>query len=112
LELQQLVRKIQIDDAALDVVLRLVRATRNGESDAPEQVTKWLSWGAGPRASQNLVLGAKSVAALDGRNKVKVSDVFEVAHPVLGHRIQLNFAAQAEGMTTKKMIDELIKGIA
>jgi len=112
LELQQLVRKIRIPDEPLETVLRLVRATRSTEKDAPEFIAKWLAWGAGPRASQNLVLGAKSIAALDGRNQVKVDDVLAVAHAVLGHRILLNFAAQAEGLTATKIIDELLKKVA
>jgi MoxR-like ATPase len=112
LELQQLVRKVRIGDKPTDTVLKLVRSTRCTEKDAPDFIRKWLAWGAGPRACQNLVLGAKAVAALDGRSEVRVEDVLEMAQGVLGHRILLNFAAQAEGYTPAKIIEQLVKQVA
>jgi len=80
-----------------------------GEGSAPDAVKQWVSWGAGPRACQNLVLGAKAGAILDGRSDVRIGDVLEVAKPVLNHRILLNFVAQSEGVTSLDVIDELIK---
>jgi len=112
LELQQLVRKVLIPDSVVDYILKLVRSSRSDQDDAPEFVKKWISWGAGPRASQYLVIGGKAVAILDGRNEVTIDDVKEVAHAVLGHRIQPNFAAEAEGITRKRIVDELLNMVA
>jgi MoxR-like ATPase len=112
LELQQLVRKVNVSDEVVDYVIRLVRSTRSSEAEASEFVKKWVSWGAGPRASQYLVIGAKAVAVLDGRHEVTRDDVHEVAHPVLGHRIQPNFAAEAEGINRERIVDELLKTVA
>jgi len=89
-----------------------VRSSRSTEADAPEFVKKWVTFGASPRASQNLVIGAKTVAILDGRNEAKNEDVLEVAHAVLGHRIIPNFAAEAEGVSRQKIVDELLKTVA
>jgi len=108
IELQHLVRKVHIGDEVVDAVLRLVRGTRCSEDDAPDFIKKWLSWGSGPRACLNLVLGGKAVAALDGRNEVQIDDIVYVAKPVLGHRILLNFAAQAEGLSTADIVDKLV----
>jgi MoxR-like ATPase len=111
LELQRLVRRVNVSEAVVDFVVNLVRSTRGSEADAPECVRKWVAFGASPRASQNLVLGAKAVAILDGRSEVRREDVLEVAHAVLGHRIIPNFAAEAEGMTSAKIVDELLKSV-
>jgi MoxR-like ATPase len=111
LDLQQLVRKVNISDEVVDYILRLVRCSRQGEKEAPEFIRKWVSWGAGPRASQYLVIGGKAVAILDGRNEVTRDDVREVAHAVLGHRIQPNFAAEAEGINRDRIVDELLKTV-
>ena len=112
LELQKLVRKVNISDEVVDYILRLVRSSRQGEKEAPDFIRKWVSWGAGPRASQYLVIGGKAVAILDGRNDVTREDVHEVAHAVLGHRIQPNFAAEAEGVSRERIVDELLKTVA
>jgi MoxR-like ATPase len=96
---------------AKKTALRLVRATRVSEPEAAELSRKWLTWGAGPRACQYLILGAKSVAALAGRPAIDVPDVLEVAEAVLGHRLVLNFAAQAEGMTAAAVVAELLKSV-
>ena len=112
LDLQKLVRKVQISEDIVNFILRLVRATRSSEKDAPDFIRKWVTWGASPRASQNLVIGAKAAAILDGRHQVKVEDVYEVAHAVLGHRIMPNFAAEAERVTSHKIVDELLKVVA
>jgi MoxR-like ATPase len=112
LRLQRLVRKVNIGEDVVDFILRLVRSSRSTEKDAPEFVKKWVTFGASPRASQNLVIGAKTVAILDGRNQVRKEDVVEVAHAVLGHRIIPNFAAEAEGVSREKIVDELLKVVA
>jgi MoxR-like ATPase len=111
IELQKLVRKITIAPEAMQVVLRLVRSTRVSEPEATVYTKKWLAWGAGPRACQYLILGAKSVAALDGRSVIRVEDVLDVAEAVLAHRVVLNFAAQAEGVTAPIVIAELVKSV-
>ncbi|MCX7805871.1 MAG: MoxR family ATPase [Planctomycetota bacterium] len=112
LRLQKLVRKVNIGEDVVDFILRLVRASRSTESDSPEFIRKWVTFGASPRASQNLVIGAKTVAILDGRNQVRKEDVIEVAHAVMGHRIIPNFAAEAEGVSRQKIVDELLKAVA
>ncbi|MBA4387210.1 MAG: AAA family ATPase [Verrucomicrobia bacterium] len=109
LKLQDLVRKVRIDKKIHDYILDLVRATRCGEPEAPDFVNQWVGWGAGPRACQYLVMGAKAKAILDGRAAVERSDVDRVAHPVLRHRVITNFNAEAEGMNPDKLIDRLIK---
>ena len=108
-ELQHLVRRVNISEEIMRAIVQLVRRTRVGEGSAPDAVKQWVSWGAGPRACQNLVLGAKAGAILDGRSDVRIGDVLEVAKPVLNHRILLNFVAQSEGVTSLDVIDELIK---
>lgn len=112
LDLQQLVRKVKITEQVKRYVLKLVRATRAGEKEAPDFIKKWLTWGASPRACQNLVLGAKASAVLAGRNEAKLEDVREVAQAVIGHRILPNFAAEAEGVTREQIVDQLIQMVA
>ena len=112
LGLQHLVRRVNISEEIMRAIVRLVRRTRVGEGAAPEAVKQWVSWGAGPRACQNLVLGAKAGAILDGRSEVNIDDVLEVARPVLNHRILLNFVAQSEGVTSLDLIDELVKDLS
>ncbi|MBL8725683.1 MAG: MoxR family ATPase [Planctomycetes bacterium] len=107
-ELQGIVRRVPIADAVLDYTLRLVRQTRLTTGDAPAWVKDWLQWGAGPRASQNLVLGAKAHALLQGRFYVAAEDVQAVAKPVLRHRLITSFAAEADGITTDKVVDRLL----
>jgi MoxR-like ATPase len=112
LQLQQLVRKVNISEEVVDFILRLVRATRSSDQGAPDFIRKWVTYGASPRASQNLVIGGKAVAILDGRNDVTTDDVLEVAHAVLGHRIIPNFTAEAEGVDRTQIVDQLLKAIA
>jgi MoxR-like ATPase len=109
LGLQRLVRRVNISEEVMRFVVRLVRKTRVREEGVPDFVNKWVSWGASPRACQNLVLGAKANAILDGRNEVQVPDVLEVARPVLNHRILVNFVARSEGVTSLTIIDQLLK---
>ncbi len=106
--LQAIVRRVPIADAVLEYALRLVRQTRLTTGDAPAWVKDWLQWGAGPRASQNLVLGAKAHALLQGRFYVAAEDIRAVAKPVLRHRLITSFAAEAEGITTDKVVDRLL----
>jgi MoxR-like ATPase len=106
--LQHIVRGIAIADYVFDYALALTRGTRV-RSGAPLQfLQEWVTWGAGPRASQYLVLGAKAHAAIEGRRHVAVEDVRAVAHPVLRHRIVTNFSAAAEGITSDVIIDRLL----
>jgi MoxR-like ATPase len=112
LDLQNLVRKVRIGSDVTKYILRLVRASRSSEKEAPDFIRKWVTWGGSPRASQNLVLGAKSAAVMSGRSTAKIEDVREVAHAVLGHRILPNFAAEAEGVSRHKIVDELLKVVA
>ncbi|MCB9878713.1 MAG: MoxR family ATPase [Planctomycetes bacterium] len=110
-ELQQIVRRVPIADAVLEYALRLTRQTRLTTGDAPDWVKEWLQWGAGPRASQNLVLGAKAHALLQGRFYVAADDIRAVAKPVLRHRLVTSFAAEAEGISTDKVIERLLDEI-
>jgi MoxR-like ATPase len=108
LALQGLVRDVLVSDAILRYVAELVRATRPSEAKLPERVRKYVRWGAGPRAGQALVLGAKAWALLDGRMAVTPADVRRVALPVLRHRILPNFAAEAEGMTPEELVSDVV----
>jgi len=109
--LQELVRRVPVSDHCLDYALALVRSTRPLESEHPSYVSKWIAWGAGPRAGQALVLASKARAALAGRTWVTIDDIREVAHPVLRHRLVTTYAAQAEGQTSDSIIDALLKDI-
>jgi MoxR-like ATPase len=109
--LQSIVRRVPIGDAVLNYALRLTRATRLTTDAAPDWIKEWLQWGAGPRASQNLVLGGKAHALLRGRFYVSADDVRAVAKPVLRHRLITSFAAEAEGVTTDNVIDRLLEEI-
>lgn len=108
LELQQLVREVPISDHVIRYALALVRQTRVGEPGAPAFVNEQLSWGAGPRAVQFLILGAKARALLAGRQFVGVEDITALAKPVLRHRLVVNFAAESEGVTPDSVIDNLL----
>ena len=109
LTLQELVRKVPVTDEVIRYVLRLTRATRVSKDEAPEYLKEWLAWGAGPRASQFLILGGKARAILHGRTYVSAEDIQAVAYPVLRHRILTNFSAEADGITSQKIIERLIK---
>jgi MoxR-like ATPase len=107
-ELQQIVRQVPVTDHVVDYALALVRQTRIHEPGAPEFITDWLSWGAGPRAVQMLLLGGKARALLNGRGHVSTEDIAALANPVLRHRIVTNFSADSEGITPDKVVDRLI----
>jgi MoxR-like ATPase len=110
LSLQKLVRRVPVAEHVVRYAVRLARATRGG-ADAPALVSQWVSWGAGPRASQYLVLGAKTRAVLLGRYAPGVEDVQAVAPSVLRHRIVTNFTAEAEGVKPERIIEELLKSV-
>jgi MoxR-like ATPase len=107
LELQQLVRRVPVSEHVVRYAVRLARATRGGD-DAPAFVRQWVSWGAGPRASQFLVLGAKTRAVLRGRLTPGIEDVQAVATAVLRHRVVTNFTAEAEGVKPDRIVADLI----
>jgi len=109
LELQQIVRQVPVTDHVVNYALALVRQTRVGEPGVPDFVNEWLSWGAGPRAVQFLLLGGKARALLNGRTHVSTEDIAELAQPVLRHRIVTNFSAQSDGITSDKVIERLIR---
>jgi MoxR-like ATPase len=109
LELQNLVRKVPVSDHVIRYTLALVRQTRLGEPGVPKFVRDWLSWGAGPRAVQNLIIGGKARALLHGRVHVQTDDVQALAYPVLRHRILTNFTAASEGVTADTVIKKLIE---
>ena len=111
LEYQQLVRRIPAAPDVIAHALDLVRASRPNEPGSSDLVKKMITWGAGPRAVQALLLGGKVRAALHGRNHVAAEDVRTLCHPVLRHRIVTNFSAEAEGFTPDRVVDELLAAV-
>ena len=109
LHIQDVVRQVPVSDHVINYALAIVRQTRVGEPGAPEWIEEWLSWGAGPRAVQNLLLGAKSRALLQGRSHVSTDDIESLAAPVLRHRITPNFTAQSEGVSSDQVVERLIQ---
>ncbi|MDP6628873.1 MAG: MoxR family ATPase [Candidatus Marinimicrobia bacterium] len=107
LEYQGLVRRVPVADNVVEYAVDLVSATRPGDN-AKDFINEWIDWGAGPRASQYLVLGAKTRAALDGRPTADIDDVKALALPVLRHRMLPNFNAEAEGMKVDDILNRLI----
>ncbi|MDD3724199.1 MAG: MoxR family ATPase [Bacteroidales bacterium] len=108
IRMQELIRKIPVSDNVYEYAVSLVQKTRIGSATAHPLANKYLSWGAGPRASQYLIIGGKCNAALKGKYSPDIEDIKEVAVSVLRHRIVQNYTAQAEGYTTEKIIQELI----
>ncbi|WP_216627798.1 AAA family ATPase, partial [Corallococcus exercitus] len=108
LALQELVRRVPVPDHVVRFAVELVRHTRPKEAGVPDFVAKNVSWGAGPRASQYLVLASKARAILNGRFVATVEDVRALARPVLRHRVLPNFTAESEGITSVKLIDQLL----
>jgi len=108
LEFQQLIRKIPIADNVLEYAVGLATKTRPNTEHAPDAVNEYLSWGAGPRASQYLVLGAKCNAAIQGKYSPDIEDVQAVALSILRHRIVKNYKAEAEGVTIRDIVDHLL----
>jgi MoxR-like ATPase len=111
LALQRVVRKIPVSQHVVDYAVDLARRSRPPDGGAPEFIRNYLTWGAGPRAAQYLLLGAKSRSLLHGRFNVAAEDVRAVAHPVMRHRIFTNFNADAEGIRPDDIIDMLIKAV-
>lgn len=111
LQLQHLVRRVPVAPHVIHYALRLVRATRILEDDCPEFVKEQVSWGAGPRGVQYLLLGAKARAVLEGRTYATTDDVAAVARPVLRHRVLTNFTAESSGITSDDVINRLLKDI-
>ena len=109
--LQEIVRRVPIADHVVRYAMSLARATRVSEGGVPSFVKDWVQWGAGPRASQYLVIGAKARAILQGRFHASIEDVRTVAHPVLRHRIVTNFSAEAEGISPDSIVDRLLEAI-
>ncbi len=112
LDLQRAARELPAAEEVLQYAASLARATRPDTPGAPEMVRRFVRWGAGPRAGQGLVLGAKARALLAGRVAVSASDIRRVALPVLRHRVLPNFAAEAEGITADRIVDDLLERIA
>ncbi|MFL2478283.1 MAG: AAA family ATPase [Verrucomicrobiales bacterium] len=111
--IQDLVRRVPIPPHVIHYALRLVRGTRiNEEEGVPDSMRELLSWGAGPRAVQFLLLGAKAKAVMDGRSSATIADVKSIAHPVLRHRIITTFNAESSGVTTDDVVDNLLSEIS
>lgn len=111
LRLQELVRRVPVPSHLIHFALRIVRATRVLEDGCPEFVKDAISWGAGPRGVQNLLLGAKARAVLEGRTYTNTDDLRAVAKPVLRHRVITNFNAESSGVTSDDIIDRLLTEI-
>jgi len=110
--LQELVRKVPCADHVMRFALRLARMTRPDNPGAPRYVKDYIAWGAGPRASQFLVLAAKARALIAGRYHASTDDIVELAHPILRHRIVTNFNAEADGISPDKIIDRLLNDVS
>jgi len=108
IEIQHLIRRIPVPDNVVDYAVRLVNRTRPGQEGASEYVQNYIDWGAGPRASQNLILAAKAHAATHGKFSPDIEDVKAVSLGILRHRILKNYKAEAEGITEEKIITELL----
>jgi MoxR-like ATPase len=109
---QRLVRRVPVAEPVMRYALNLVRASRPKSPTAPENVKKWVAFGASVRAAQYLVLGAKARALTSGRYHVNFDDIRALAHPVLRHRVLTNFHAQSEGVTTDTLIDRLLEAVS
>jgi MoxR-like ATPase len=107
IKFQQLIKKVPVADDVIRYTVNQVGKTRPGNPDSPDFMKKYISWGAGPRASQYLILGAKTVAVLDGRYSPSIDDVKKVSKPVLRHRLIANFNAEADGINVLDLIDRL-----
>ncbi len=106
-DFQHLIRRIPVADNVIEYAVKLVSKTRPNSENAPEIVNNYIDWGAGPRASQNLILGAKANAAINGKFSPDIEDVQAVAFSILKHRIVKNYKAEAEGISEKQLIEAL-----
>jgi MoxR-like ATPase len=111
IDLQQLIRVMPVADDVIEQTIKLVTMTRPKDPVAPKEVKRYVAWGAGPRASQYLILGAKAKAALSSRYSPNFDDVKYIAHPVLRHRVLTNFTAEAEGISSDQIIDDILKAL-
>ena len=111
LKLQHIVRRVPVADHIFHYAKRITRMSRPQTEDAPEFINKFLTWGAGPRASMNLILAAKAHAVLNGKHHVAAEDVAAVAEPILRHRLILNFTAQSEGITVEGVVRRLLNAV-
>ena len=112
LRLQELIRRVPVAPHVIHFAMRMVRATRVHEDEALDFIKDWVSWGAGPRAMQYLLLGGKARAVLNGRYFVTTDDIKAVAKPVLRHRVITNFNAESSGITSDKVIERLVEEVA
>jgi MoxR-like ATPase len=108
IEIQELIRRIPVADNVVEYAVKLVNSTRPNLDSASDYVKQYLDWGAGPRASQNLILGAKANAAINGKFSPDIEDVHVVVKGILRHRIIKNYKAEAEGITEEDIIDKLL----
>jgi MoxR-like ATPase len=108
LRIQEIIRKVPAAEHVVKYAVELVRSTRPNDGSCPDSIKKLISWGAGPRASQYLVLGAKSRAVIHGRYHISCEDIRAVAKPVLRHRVLTSFTAEADGISSLNIIDELL----
>ena len=112
LRFNELVRKVPAAEDLVRYAVRLAAASRPHQDSSPDFVNEWVSWGAGLRAAQFLVLGAKARTLLQGRSHITIEDIQAVATPVLRHRVLVNYRAEAEGMSTQKIIDQLLEHVS
>ncbi len=108
LSFQSTVREVPIAESVAEYAVKLAAISRPGRPESPDFVDQWISWGAGTRASQTLVLGAKARALLFGRSHVQTEDIVALAHPTLRHRVLPTYKAEAEGVTVEQIIDRLV----
>jgi MoxR-like ATPase len=108
LRFQQLIREIPVPDSVYEYAVRVVARSRPDQPNAPEWVKKYIAWGAGPRASQFLILGAKAMAAVNGKYAPDAAEVRKVAIPILRHRIVRNYQAEADGKSVEALIEQLL----
>ena len=111
IRLQQLARRVPVSDHVVNYAVRLARFTRPHENNSLPYIKNWVNWGAGPRASQYMILGSKTRAILDGRYTPSTADVKAVAKPVLRHRIVTSFNAEADGVGTLDIIEKLLQDV-
>ena len=107
----QVVRMVPAAEAVVRYAVQLASASRPGQADTADFIDQWVNWGAGLRAAQNMVLGAKAKALLDGRTHITVEDIQSLAHATMRHRILVGYRAEAEGVSVEKIIDELLETV-
>jgi MoxR-like ATPase len=108
MELNKIVRQVPAANNVIQYAVKLTRATRPHDKNAPDFIQQWVRWGAGPRAGQSLILGAKARAILHGRFNASCEDVRSMAHVVLRHRVLTNFHAEAEGINSNSVVSHLL----